>query len=166
MTVATIADEIYRELDEPSDASIPSISFWLTSNIGKLNNIIDTDYVIEGGEIVPELGEEEKSIFKLMYEIHYYTRQVNKNLGAAAYTSILEVKEGNRSVRRANKTEVAKSYRGLIADLNDDLEAQVLNYKMNLADPLQLIVPNPILTESAVKGYVSYDRDSNRNDLM
>ena len=153
MNVADIADEIFRELGEPEDVSIPSISFWLTSNIGKLNNLIDTAYVIEDEEISPAIADDEKAIYKLLYIISYYSRQVNKNLGAAAYSTILEVKEGNRTVRRANKNDIAKTYRSLVSDYNEDLMAQVLNYKMNRADPDSLVVPNPLLTEIGYCGF-------------
>ena len=47
MKIVDIADELYRELAEPSDLSIPAISFWLRSNIGKLNNLISTAYLID-----------------------------------------------------------------------------------------------------------------------
>jgi len=34
MKIVDIADEIYRELAEPSTISIPSIAFWIRSNVG------------------------------------------------------------------------------------------------------------------------------------
>lgn len=163
MTVTDIANEIYKELGEPSDAAIPAIAFWLLSNIGKLNNLLDTEYFILEASISPDLGESEKTIYKLLYEIAYYNRQVNKNLGAAAYTSIMEVKEGNRTVKRTNKNDVAKTYRSVVGDLNSDLEGQVLSYKMNRADPLQIIVANPILVDP-LNPY--RDRDETRFDLL
>lgn len=147
MNVVDIADEIYRELGEPDDISIPSVSFWITTNIGKLNNLLDTDYAIVNSEIEPNLGESEKTILKLIYMIYYFNRQVNKNLGAAAYNSVLELREGNRTVKVANKNDIAKNYRTVIADYNDELMTQLLNYKMNRSDPHQFVVGNPILTD-------------------
>ena len=46
MKIVDIADEIYRELSEPSTISIPSISFWIRSNVGELNNRINTTFKI------------------------------------------------------------------------------------------------------------------------
>ena len=158
MTLADIADEIYLELDEPTDVSSPSITFWLTSNIGKLNNLLGTSFEIVASEAVPELNEQQKSIYKILYFIHYYKRQVNSNLGAAGYAAIAEVKEGNRTVRRTNKTEVAKNYRSVVADYNDDLMQQLMAYKMNQCTPEQFVVGNPILTEG-VDGYPYNPRD-------
>lgn len=167
MNVASIADEIFRELGEPDDITVPTISFWLTSNIGKLNNLIDAEYEIVDSEISPELEEDEKAIYKTLYFIYYYNRQVSKNLGAAAYTSVMEVKEGNRTVKRTNKNDIAKTYRGLVADYNDELQAQVLNYKMSHADPNQLLVENPILTEQGVATESANSRRFSRiNDIF
>ena len=42
--IVSIADEAYRELASPSDLSIAAISFWLRTNLGQLNNLIDTSY--------------------------------------------------------------------------------------------------------------------------
>ena len=44
MKIVDIADEIYRELGEPSSISIPAISFWIRSNVGELNNRINTSF--------------------------------------------------------------------------------------------------------------------------
>ena len=46
MKIVDIADEIYRELSEPATISIPSISFWIRSNVGELNNRINTTFKI------------------------------------------------------------------------------------------------------------------------
>ncbi len=158
MTVETIADELYRELEEPDDVSIPSIAFWLVSNIGRLNNLIGTDFTIESSVIVPDLHENQKAIYKTLYFIHYYKRQVNSNLGAAGYSAIAEVKEGNRTVRRTNKTEIAKNYRSMVADYNDELMQQLMAYKMNQCTPEQFIVGNPILTD-CIDAYPYNPRD-------
>ena len=150
MNPTTIADEIFRELGEPSDVSIPSIVFWLTSNIGALNNHIGTTLTVESSLIVPELNDDQKVNYKILYAIHYYTRQVNRNLGAAAYVNIIEFREGNRTVRRANKNEVAKTYMAILKETKDGFFSMVSAYKMNLAVPLQIIIPNPIITEDFV----------------
>ena len=42
MKIVDIADEIYRELGEPTDNSIPPIAFWIRTNLGTLNNYLNT----------------------------------------------------------------------------------------------------------------------------
>ena len=46
MKIVDIADEIFRELGKPSTISIPAISFWIRSNVGELNNRINTTFKI------------------------------------------------------------------------------------------------------------------------
>ena len=46
MKIVDIADEIFRELGEPSTISIPAIAFWIRSNVGELNNRINTTFKI------------------------------------------------------------------------------------------------------------------------
>ena len=46
MKIVDIADELYRELGQPSSISIPAISFWIRSNVGELNNRINTTFKI------------------------------------------------------------------------------------------------------------------------
>ena len=76
MKVVDIADEIFRELAEPTNLSIPAISFWLRANIGQLNNYINTEYSIDSSDLEikdtssVEIGEDEKSVLKKMYFIH------------------------------------------------------------------------------------------------
>jgi hypothetical protein len=161
-TLVDIADELFRELDEPDDASIASISYWLTSNIGKLNGLLDIEISVENNELVPELDNDQKVVFKKLYEIHYYQRQIKKNLGAAAYTAFSEVKEGNRTVRRVNKNEIAKTYKLMVTDLNDELTQLLMAYRMNRADPMQLYVPNPIHEEDYASDTIMPNYDNRR----
>ena len=73
MKVVDIADEIFRELGEPTTLSIPAITYWIRSNVGQMNNLIHTSFFINSKdlEIVEtvdsksvEIGEEEKAIIK------------------------------------------------------------------------------------------------------
>jgi hypothetical protein len=93
--IVDIADEIYRELGDPSDVSIPSIAFWLRTNLGKLNILINKRYTIntldlEVDAISPETFTIiEKSIFKKMYNIHYYDRQIIKLIGKSSALNLI-----------------------------------------------------------------------------
>ena len=93
--IVDIADEIYRELGEPSDVSIPSVAFWLRTNLGKLNILINKRYTIntldlEVDAISPETFTIiEKSIFKKMYNIHYYDRQIIKLIGKSSALNLI-----------------------------------------------------------------------------
>jgi len=148
MSLTELATKIFDDLGAPEDTSEAAILSWLQTSLGKLNTLIDADYVVEGGDASPELGDEEAMLYQSVYLIAYYQRQISKNLGAAAYVSVAEVKEGNRTVRRTNRTEIAKTYRGLLADTQQDLSMALLAYKMNRSEPLDVYVSNAVVDES------------------
>ena len=47
MKVVDIADEIYRGMGSPTETSVAAISYWLRSNIGTMNNHLNS---IFGGD--------------------------------------------------------------------------------------------------------------------
>jgi hypothetical protein len=141
MSVSDIATEIFEELNSPTDISVLSIFSWLVGNIGKLNNICGITVALDdtGDEFDRDLSLEEKDIFKLLYLLYYYDRQIKQNLGAAAYdSSIVELREGNRFVRVVNKNEISKSYLQLRAQLQSDLWSLVNAYKTNMLTALSV----------------------------
>ena len=76
--IVSIADEAYRELGNPSDLSIATISFWLRTNLGQLNNMLNIDKVIDQStlELKEELTIDQAVIFKKLYFIHYYDLKI------------------------------------------------------------------------------------------
>jgi len=136
--IVDISDEIYRELGEPSDVSISSIAFWLRTNLGKLNILINKKYTIntldlEVDAISPETFTIiEKSIFKKMYNIHYYDRQIIKLIGksnnlnlinqdtsssgensttGSANSDSLEISENGFSYKKTNSESTSQIYK-------------------------------------------------------
>ena len=116
MKVVDIADEIFRELSSPTDLSIPAIAYWVRSNIGALNNYINTDYTInvttleveqvdtDGATV--EIGEEEKSIIKMMYMVHFLDRKIRTSLVSMETNTVIAVTDQGSSVRKLNKNEI------------------------------------------------------------
>ena len=136
--IVDVADEVYRELGEPSDVSISSIAFWLRTNLGKLNILINKTYAIntldlEVDAISPETFTiTEKSIFKKMYNIHYYDRQIIKLIGksntlnlinqdtsssgenattGSANSDSLEISENGFSYKKTNSESTSQIYK-------------------------------------------------------
>lgn len=134
MLIIDIAEEIMRELGEPEDISLPSVSFWLASNVGKLNTLLDLEISVVDNEFDPEVTEDQKIIFKKLYELHYYSRQIQKNLGASAY-DWSEIIEGDTQIRRVSKNEIAKNYASLRRELQAEIDALVFFYKQNQCLP-------------------------------
>lgn len=148
MCITNLADQIYKELGEPSDVSVPAIAFWLQRNIYKLNNELLTSYFIDDNLIItPDLDGGAAAILSLMYQKSYAMLQYNRNLGASGYSSIQEFKEGNRTVRRFNKTELAKLFLQQSRDIQNDINRMVLGYNLNRTEIQQIITANPIIYE-------------------
>ena len=70
MKVVDISDDIHRELGNPTGISIASISHWVRSNIGSLNNYLNTTYSEDSTTLElndadsVEIGTQEVSILK------------------------------------------------------------------------------------------------------
>jgi hypothetical protein len=162
--IVDISDEIYRELGEPSDLSLASIAFWLRTNIGDLNILINKKYYIiestlEIG-IVEDSGETftdlEKSIFKMIYSIHYYERLFRNALGAASTDSTIEIDQNGFRAKRVNKNELAKTYSDLRKQIVSELDILTRNYNLNESRPLQVAGDDTI--EAPSRSY-SYSRN-------
>ena len=113
--IVDIADEIYRELGEPSDVSIPSVAFWLRTNLGKLNILINKRYTIntldlEVDAISPETFTIiEKSIFKKMYNIHYYDRQIISLIGKSRNINLVNTDTSTSGVNNADNIQISEN---------------------------------------------------------
>jgi hypothetical protein len=139
MLLIDISDELHRELN-PDDMSISSITYWLRANFGKLNSLLGTLYTLDsaGVEVSPELGEQEKVIFKKLYTVYYYDDFIRRNLGAASYDSIIEVDSDGAKVKKVNKTEIAKTYMQLKKSETDLLNQLINSYRMSNSTPLDV----------------------------
>lgn len=153
MKIVDIADEIFRELDQPTDASIPQIAFWIRVNVGTLNNLINTEYTIDTTtlEISPDPAIEEKSILKRLYVVHFYDLKLRGSLGAAAQDSILEVTADGATVRKLNKNETSKVYLSLKKQEQEELHKEVGSYKLKNSKPIQVAGDDTISENSPVR---------------
>ena len=140
MKIVDIADEIFRELDQPLEVSIPQIAFWIRVNVGTLNNLINSEYAINTTtlEISPDPNLEEKSILKKLYNIHYYNLKIRASLGAASKDSVLEVSADGASVRKINKNETGKVYLAIKRQEQDELNKEIANYNLTKSAPSQV----------------------------
>jgi hypothetical protein len=161
MKIVDIADEIFRELDQPLEVSIPQIAFWIRVNMGTLNNLINTEYAIDTTtlEISPDPAIEEKSILKKLYNIHYYNLKIRSSLGAAAQDSVLEVTSDGATVRKLNRNETGKIYLSIKKQEQDELNKEIANYNMGKSSPSQ-IAGDDTVSESPI---ISADEWRNRS---
>jgi hypothetical protein len=141
MKIVDIADEIFRELGQPTEVSIPQIAFWIRVNVGTLNNTINECYSIDADslEISPDPGLEEKSILKKLYTMHYYDLKIRTTLGAAATDPIVEVTSDGASVRKLNRNQTSQLFLSLKKQEMEDYNSLVASYKMLKAAPIQVV---------------------------
>tara|TARA_R110000822_G_scaffold110654_6_gene241008 strand:+ start:35193 stop:35660 length:468 start_codon:yes stop_codon:yes gene_type:complete len=114
---------------------ISNTSGWLGTNLGQLNSLLYTCYTGEN----PDLGSEESSIFAQLYLKSYYTTKslrVLRNIDNDA--DWIRVTEGDTTLVRTNKNEVAKSYRGLSKDADEMCKSLLSSYHSYLAMPSQV----------------------------
>jgi len=144
--IVDVADEVYRELGEPADISIASVAYWLRTNIGKLNVLLNKPYLISDStleiyssdEAKDPFGINEKAIFKKIYTVYYYERLFRNALGAASTDSVIDISQNGFSARKINKNELAKTYSELKKQADIELKMLLDKYELNEISPLQV----------------------------
>lgn len=167
MKAVDIADELFRELSSPSDLSIPAISYWLRTNLGALNNHINTDYILsdapnfdihqvlvdsQGNKHNCEIDDQAKAVLKKMYIIHYYDNKLRQGLIAAQTDSVVSVSDDGSSIKKINKNDVNKIYLKILEDETVELKKMIYSYQRRGAEPLQ------VAGDDTVAGYYDPDR--------
>lgn len=166
MKVVDIADEIFRELAEPTDLSIPAISYWLRSNIGALNNNINMSFVINQttheiehtgheGEAAT-IGLEETAILKKMYFVYDYEKKLRSVLGAAAQDAVIQISDLGTSIRKVNKNEVGKTFAQVRKQEIEELNRMIGNYKISAS------IPRQVAGDDTAEGYYDGSQISKR----
>tara|TARA_B100001113_G_scaffold238662_1_gene196217 strand:+ start:494 stop:1027 length:534 start_codon:yes stop_codon:yes gene_type:complete len=171
MKVVDIADELYREIGEPSTYSIASISYWVRANIGRLNNHLSTFFEIEEDtyEIKQQIDEkndntlvskeitlDEASILKKMFMIHYYDREIRSNITNANNDTIIQVTDQGSTVRKINKNEVVRSLTTLKKQEYQEMKDLISDYRRSRLQPRQVVGDDT--TKGSFKGDVTYTR--------
>jgi len=103
MKIVDIADEIFRELGEPSTISIPAIAFWIRSNVGELNNRINTTFKIR--DTNPDIYELSGSFVSPAYEPQAFNEatgalglSASANNGTASTPAIVAIQPEEASI--------------------------------------------------------------------
>jgi hypothetical protein len=137
MDLLELATRTHQSLNSPSSPTVGVIQYYFRHNIGTLNNLLNSSYVIDAanGAISPDLGEQEGSIFMSLYMIYYWGNKVNESIGAAGYDHVLEVQENGAIVRMVNKNSLALSFIQLKKQEQDNLDNLVCFYRGNNAVP-------------------------------
>jgi hypothetical protein len=148
MKVVDVADEIYRELGSPSDTSVASISFWVRSNIGALNNHINMEFIIDGttlevnylddDDLKVNLDIEEAAVLKKMYLIYDYDNKLRTVTGASSWDSVLEIDDAGTRIKKVNKSEIGKTLAQAKKEEQLQLNILINSYKLRESKPRQV----------------------------
>ncbi len=148
MKVVDIADEIFRELGEPSDLSIPAVSFWVRSNIGALNNHIHMSFQINSttfeiehantDDTIRVIAQEESAILKQMYNVHDYEKKFRSVLGASSWDQVIEITDLGTRIRKINKNEIGKTFAQVKKQAQEELTRMIGAYKISGSVPRQV----------------------------
>ena len=165
MKIVDLADQIFRELGEPSDLTIPAISYWIRSNVGGLNNYINSSYKVKEStlEIVDgdgkEIGLDDAVVLKKMYTIHFYDLKIRKNIGVVETETIISVSDGEQSVTKINKNQITVALTSLKRAEEAELHRLVTAYKSDKSSPQQVAGDD---TEQGRFGQTKYNHEYNR----
>lgn len=137
MTLYELAQSIVNDLGL-SQGDIPNVRTWLQfTATSRLNVLLPSKYVKDGDDVCPNICGIEAAILYQMYLIYYYSKEIKNNLGAAQY-DWSEIKEGDSTIRRVSKNEVAKTYLSLKRDADNALRDLIFHYRQNKATPLSI----------------------------
>jgi hypothetical protein len=120
--------------------------------------------------ITPEIGSEESAIYQKIFELDFYNKQARNTLrGAAGYAGgdWISLREGDSSITRANKNEVAKSYKSLANDTRQELDKMIQSYLKFRATPQQVVGDDVVSAGYYVGPGSFYDTHrGNRENLL
>tara|TARA_Y100001938_G_scaffold33933_2_gene46569 strand:+ start:545 stop:1051 length:507 start_codon:yes stop_codon:yes gene_type:complete len=145
MKVVDISDDIHRELGNPTGISIASISHWVRSNIGSLNNYLNTTYSEDSTTLElndadsVEIGTQEVSILKKMYHVYYYDSQLRTNINTLSTDTIVFVSDQGSSVKKVDRLDVAKQLAQIKKEEHENLTQLIHAYKLSKAAPIQVV---------------------------
>ena len=137
-----IAASIYDDEfdDEPTQLArefkIESISGWLESNVGQLNNLCYSSF--GSGE---DFKLEEQNILTQLYLQDYYqkeTRAVLRMSSTGATMDWTRLSEGDTTIVRTNRVDLARVYRNLAKDASEEIKELVYAYNSYQAMPRQV----------------------------
>jgi hypothetical protein len=171
---------IHEEIGEQAGYSYEYLAYWFVGNynLGRLNSLIGTCFSgsyetgvhgeLTSYSISPEMGGDEEAVYQKIFEIDFYSKQARNVLaGAASYGSGIDwisVREGDSSITRVNKNEVAKSYKSMVDASKSDLQLLVNSYLKFRATPQQVAGDDVVEGGYYVPNY-SYDKYRSQIDV-
>lgn len=144
---------VYYDLGEPSNYTPARLWAWFldNANLGKLNNLIGTQVsgqslkddsnIVTGYAISPVPTNDQLAVYKMLFDYEYYKNEARYAASSSMVVGDdwVNLKEGDSSISRINKNEVAKNFRALAKDAKEDLDKAVKMYLKYNSIPDQVV---------------------------
>jgi hypothetical protein len=174
MKVVDIAQEIYFDLNSPTDLSIAAIAFWVRANVGALNSLLFSNFIVNETtyEIVDsvdnttEIDINAVAILKKMYIIHRYAVIIRSKLTAIDSDDVLEVNHNDTKVKRIDKNQLIKTVSAEKKQEEESLKLLVSAYRGKQFVPAQVVGDDivagafpdnyPYIRSGRTYGYTAY----------
>lgn len=137
-------NSVYSDLGDREDYSVQYLIGWFLSpsNLGTLNAQIGTCYQVTGylsnsGDVTglgiePQLNGQELAIYKSNFDVFFYNREAKIALsGSYGVGSWTNIREGDSSVTRLNRSELARTFNQFKKDAQEATDNLVINYLKN-----------------------------------
>lgn len=185
-SVGQLASGIWTDLGEPSSPSLYYISGWIGSDraLGKVNVQLGTEFYVDvsgshagesfnaggysgfyvAGDFFPAIGNVEAAIMAEIYKYDYYDKKIRDAMnsiveGTGVAVDWSELSEGDTTIRRSNRNELAKTYRGLQQDSRTELNRLVGYYRENLSTPRDVTTQEPHDSNTILASWNGQGRD-------
>ena len=156
MKIVDYSSDTFLLLNEPSDLSLASIAAFYRNSLGEINNLIHSSYTIDSTtyELVDgttEIGVNEVAIYKLIFLIRYYDRQIRNFLGAGSVdVQILsEASADGGTIKFISRNQIASSFIQLKRDTQEQLNKLVNRYHYNSSSPQQIQSDDILVTNTS-----------------
>lgn len=174
MKVVDIAQEIYFDLNSPSDLSIAAIAFWVRANVGALNSYLFSNFVVDETtyEIVDadnttvQIDINAVAILKKMYIIHRYAVIIRSKLTSTDSDDVVEVTHNDTKVRKLDKNQLIKTVSAEKKQEEESLKLLISAYRGKKFVPGQVVGDDivagtypdnyPYIRSGRTYGYTAY----------
>ena len=174
MKVVDIANEIYLDLNSPSDLSLAAISFWIRGNIGALNSLLFSNFVVsettfeivDAEDSTAEININAVAILKKMYMIHRYAVIIRSKLTSIDSDDVVEVAHNDTKVRKLDKNQLIKTISAEKKQEEESLKLLVSAYRGKQFVPGQVVGDDivagsfpdsyPYIRSGRTYGYTAY----------
>lgn len=139
-SIVQVADDLFSDLDDPSDVTISSIAAYLKANIGDLNILTNESYVVHDDQsVTPPLSQNVAGVLKAIYLIRYYNKKILGVTGAAGYSPVKRVSSDGFVVEYSDSVSLSKFWLDMKRAAQIQLNDLVNAYKIDKTLPGQVV---------------------------